>query len=137
MTIHDRIAAEALALVGVPFRLHGRSTLHGLDCVGLGALAVARAGGPIGPLPGYQLRGMSAARAGQSLHAAGFVPVEEASPGTLLVAESGPMQLHLMVWTARGLVHADAGLRRVVLMPFPSPWPVLGRWRLTTSSQQG
>lgn len=137
MTIHDRIAAEALGLVGVPFRLHGRSTLTGLDCVGLAALAVVRAGGTIGSLPDYQLRGMSAARAGQGLWAAGFAPVEAASPGTLLMAQSGPMQLHLMVWTARGLVHADAGLGRVVLMPSPSPWPVLGQWRLTTSSLQG
>ncbi|HWJ71219.1 MAG TPA: peptidoglycan endopeptidase [Sphingobium sp.] len=137
MSIHDRIAAQALALVGVPFRLHGRCELTGLDCVGLAALAVARAGGPVGELPGYQLRGTSAARAGRALRAAGFIPVDEISPGALLLAESGPMQLHLMVATGRGFVHADAGLGRVVLMPLPAPWPILGRWRLVTASQQG
>jgi len=136
MTIHERIAAQALALVGVPFRLHGRCERTGLDCVGLAALAVARAGGPMAELPGYQLRGTSPASADRALRAAGLVPVDEAAPGTLLLAHSGPMQLHLMVGTASGLVHADAGLGRVVLMPCPAPWPILGRWRLITSSQQ-
>jgi len=137
MSIHDRIAVQALMLVGVPFRLHGRCEMTGLDCVGLAALAVARAGGPVAALPGYQLRGTRVASAVRALQAAGFAPVEEVSPGALLLADSGPMQLHLMVGTARGLVHADAGLGRVVLMPFPAPWPILGRWRLNMSSQQG
>ncbi len=137
MSIHDRIAAQALALLGVPFRLHGRCELTGLDCVGLAALAVARAGGPVADLPGYQLRGTSVASAGRALRAAGFAPVDEVTPGALLLAQSGPMQLHLMIATARGLVHADAGLGRVVLMPFPALWPIQGRWRLTPSSQQG
>lgn len=136
MTIHDRIAAQALALVGVPFRLHGRCELTGLDCVGLAALAVARAGGPVAELPSYQLRGTSLASAGRGLRAAGFAPVDDATSGTLLLARSGPMQLHLMLGTARGLVHADAGLGRVVLMPFPAPWPILGRWRLISSSER-
>ncbi|HZV19342.1 MAG TPA: peptidoglycan endopeptidase [Sphingobium sp.] len=136
MELHERIAAEALALLGVPFRLHGRSALTGLDCVGLAALAVVRAGGRIGTLPDYRLRGTSLARAERALRAAGFVQVETAAPGTLLMARSGPMQLHLMIAAGAGLVHADAGLGRVVLMPALSPWPVLGRWRLTPSSGQ-
>ncbi|OJY67487.1 MAG: hypothetical protein BGP16_02880 [Sphingobium sp. 66-54] len=136
MGLDDRIAAEALALLGVPFRLHGRSPLTGLDCVGLAALAVARAGGRVGALPDYRLRGTSVARAERALRAAGFALADAATAGTLLVARSGPMQLHLMIAAGGGLVHADAGLGRVVLMPAPSPWPVLGRWRLIPSSTQ-
>ena len=136
MAMDDRIAAEALALIGVPFRLHGRSPLTGLDCVGLAALAVTRAGGRIGALPDYRLRGTSVERVERALRAAGFAPVETAAPGTLLVARSGPMQLHLMIAARGGAVHADAGLGRVVLMPAPSPWPVLGQWRLIPSSMQ-
>ena len=44
MSAADRAAqvvAAARALVGVPFRLHGRDR-DGLDCVGLAALALGR-----------------------------------------------------------------------------------------------
>lgn len=137
MDIHERIAAEALALVGVPFRLHGRSEETGLDCVGLAALAAHRAGVRIGRLPGYRLRGTSLANVEETLRVAGYEPVERAGAGDLWIAQSGPMQLHLMIGAGGGLVHADAGLRRVVRMPLPSPWPVLGQWRLIVHSIEG
>ena len=38
-----RIVAAARAMLGVPFRLHGRSEA-GVDCVGLAVLALGRAG---------------------------------------------------------------------------------------------
>jgi cell wall-associated NlpC family hydrolase len=129
MNIGEGIAAEALALVGAPFRLRGRSAETGLDCVGLALLALRRAGCAVPDPPGYRLRGTSGERAAQLLGAAGLRPVADARPGDILLADSGPLQLHLMVRTRRGLVHAHAGLGRVVLMPLPSPWPVLGRWR--------
>jgi len=137
MTLNERIAAEALALVGVRFRLHGRSEATGLDCVGLAALAVERAGGRAAPLPAYRLRGMGPIRAGQAIADLGWTPVAAACPGDLLLADSGPMQLHVMILTQTGLVHAHAGLGRVVLMPLPSPWPILGNWRLTNSHDGG
>lgn len=137
MSMGDRIAGEALALVGVPFRLHGRSETMGLDCVGLAVLATQRAGEHIGKLPAYRLRGMSLAGVEAALRSTGFAPVEDVAPGDILVAASGPMQLHLMVRSERGLVHADAGLRRVVIMPPPSPWPILGQWRLVSVSSKG
>ena len=49
--------------------------------------------------------------------------------GDLLMMRTGPGQLHLGIWTGAGLVHADAGLRRVVERPGAPPWPVLGCWR--------
>jgi cell wall-associated NlpC family hydrolase len=131
MVLGERLAAEALALAGVPFRLRGRDPATGLDCVGLVALAAARAGLSVGPLPDYALRGTDPAQATRALAAAGFdLATGMAAQGDLLLAQSGPMQLHLMIRAAGGLVHAHAGLGRVVLMPAPSPWPLLGQWRL-------
>lgn len=129
MTFGERIAAEALALVGVPFRLHGQTESSGLDCVGLAALAMQRAGAIPGVLPAYRIRGMGLARVEALLRAAGLKPAADNRPGDIIVCESGPMQLHLMISTNEGCVHAHAGLGRVVLMPAPGPWPLLGQWR--------
>ena len=135
MEIGERLAAEALALVGEPFRLHGRVAETGLDCVGLVVLAVQRAGLKVCSLPHYHLRGARLPVAEAGLRATGFMPVETRDAGDILIAETGPMQLHLMILTPVGLVHADAGLGRVVLMPEPSPWPVLGTWRCTNEGK--
>lgn len=137
MDLGKRIAGEALALVGVAFRLHGRTEESGLDCVGLAALALARAGVQVGDLPPYQLRGTSLIRVEEALRVAGFEPVAQASTGDMLIALSGSMQLHLMIQTGKGIVHADAGLGRVVCMPAPSPWPILGSWRWAETNERG
>lgn len=129
MNLGERIAAEALALVGVRFRLHGRSAQTGLDCVGLVALAAARAGWPVARLPAYRLRGTGRGKAERAFAEAGFTPAEVTCPGDVLLVEGGPMQLHLMIHSDGGLIHAHAGLGRVVLMPSPSPWALLGCWR--------
>ncbi len=68
------------------------------------------------------------------LEAAGLVPAVGQQPGDVLVMRSGPEQLHLGVVTELGLVHADAGLRRVVERPGRPEWPVLGVWRLQTQA---
>lgn len=129
MDIADRIAAEALALVGTPFRLRGRDPRVGLDCVGLALLALARAGVPVSEPPPYQLRGTSRDRAEAVLRRGGLVPVAHERSGDLLLVESGPMQLHLMIRAGEAHVHAHAGLGRVVAMPLPALWPVTGIWR--------
>ena len=38
-------------------------------------------------------------------------------------------QLHLAIRVSDGIVHADAGLRRVAWRPGAPPWPVLGYWK--------
>ncbi len=133
MTIGSRIAAEALGLIGAPFRLRGRDPRTGIDCVGLALLAYGRAGLRVEEPPGYQLRGTSLARAGTMLRAAGLMPAPGRAAGDLLLVEAGPMQLHFMICASAGAcaghVHAHAGLGRVVLMPGASPWPVRGAWR--------
>jgi hypothetical protein len=46
-----------------------------------------------------------------------------------------PCQFHFAIAvTAARIVHAHAGLRKVVLGPLPDAWPVVGRWRLPSPS---
>ena len=52
-----------------------------------------------------------------------------AAAGDVLLVKSGPMQLHVVVLTDLGYLHADASLRRVVEVPGPVPWPALSAWR--------
>ena len=125
----SRVAEAALAAVGARFRLHGRDPATGLDCVGLVAWSLA-AGGYAGAVPtGYRLRGGDATAVAGLLDA-GLVRVAEAAAGDVLLMRTGPGQLHLGVWVTIGLVHADAGLGRVVMRPGAVAWPVLGCWRV-------
>jgi len=123
----DLVVARARALTGVRFRPQGRSAETGLDCVGLVAAALGAGGVPAD----YALRGGSAAKLGDGLRAAGLRPAGIARAGDVLVLAAGPAQLHLGIFTGAGLIHADAGLRRIVERPGEAPWPVLGIWRAT------
>lgn len=120
------IAEAAQSLVGTPFRLHGRDPRFGLDCIGVASVALLRAGLANNPPQGYRLRGHDLAGwenlISQNGLAQGSAPVQ---PGDLLIVRPGPAQLHILVATDHGhFVHAHAGLRRVVIMPGPSPWPI-------------
>jgi lipoprotein Spr len=126
----EAIVARARALVGVRFRPQGRSAGLGLDCIGLAAMATER---PLAGVPrDYRLRSSDAATLEAGLRSAGLVPVapDEAAGGDLLVVQAGPAQLHVIVLTGAGFVHADAGLRRVVEVPGAVPWPALSGWRV-------
>ncbi|HEX7875161.1 MAG TPA: peptidoglycan endopeptidase [Sphingobium sp.] len=125
----ERIVAAARDLVGAPFRLHGRSGERGVDCVGLAALAFVRAGHRGEPPRGYGLRSGDEARTRHWLEQAGLRGVDEARAGDLALVRPGPLQLHLMIVTPGGHIHAHAGLGRVVETPGASPWPVIGHWR--------
>jgi cell wall-associated NlpC family hydrolase len=116
--------ARARALVGVRFRAQGR-TAAGVDCVGLVAAALGRTG----VRSDYALRGGSLTALEGALVDAGLREAEAAEPGDVLVMQAGPGQWHLGVWTGAGLVHADAGLRRVVERPGDVPWPLVSVWR--------
>lgn len=124
------VVEAARAAVGSRFRLHGRDPRFGLDCVGLVALAL-RAGGCAGAVPeGYALRGGSRARFARLIEAAGLCATDAIAPGDLLLFDAGPQQFHLGIAVPGGVVHADAGLGRVVERPGVAPWPVLGAWRI-------
>lgn len=119
------IVARGRALIGVRFRAQGRSAA-GLDCVGLVAHAIGASDVP----RDYALRGASPARLAAELEAAGLRRAGTIRPGDVLVMNAGPGQLHLGIWSGAGLIHGDAGLRRVVERPGPPPWPVTGIWRI-------
>ena len=122
------VAEAARLLVGTPFRAQGRGP-DGLDCVGLAAAAL-RAGGYAGEVPrGYRLRCGDRGRMADRLDAV-LERADGEEPGDLLLCASGPGQLHLAIRVAGGIVHADAGLGRVVERPGAVPWPVIGAWRL-------
>lgn len=127
----EAIAARAQALVGVRFRAQGRSAA-GLDCVGLVAAALGR-----DSVPGdYAMRGGSLDALVLELGRAGLAEVADLRAGDVMIVKAGPGQLHLGVWTGAALVHADAGLRRVVERPGAVPWPVVSVWRMPGGGEE-
>lgn len=121
----DEAIARARALIGTRFRPQGRSAAEGMDCIGLVAAAI----GVRTPPGDYALRGGSEERLAAELRAAGLRPADGMRPGDVLIFAPGPAQLHLGLFTGTGLVHGDAGLRRVTERPLPFPWPLIGIWR--------
>jgi cell wall-associated NlpC family hydrolase len=125
------LAAAAESLVGVPFRFRGRDPATGLDCVGLVAAALEAAGLPVPPIATYAMRQRDYSP--QLAAATGCFDDAEGAPepGDLLLFRPGPAQVHLAVAAAGGtLVHAHAGLGKVVATPPPCPWPIERHWRL-------
>lgn len=125
------VAVAAMTLVGTPFRLHGRDPATGLDCVGLVAAALARAGAkPIAPT-GYGLRNLGIGQWLPLAEQSGLVRVSDAiRAGDVLLIALAHSQHHLVIAAdlAR-VVHAHAGLRRVVLQPHDPTWRASACWR--------
>lgn len=124
-----RVVAAALAMVGAPFRLHGRMPEHGVDCVGLVQLAYRQAGHRANAPLAYGLRSGNDGHAGRWLAEAGLRSVDDTGQGDVVLVRPGPLQLHLMIAVPDGHVHAHAGIGQVVETPGEAPWPVIGRWR--------
>ncbi|MEA3015540.1 MAG: hypothetical protein QOI38_262 [Sphingomonadales bacterium] len=127
------VVARARSLIGVRYRPQGRSEETGLDCIGVAILAFDA---PVEAVPrDYRLRGTDLQAIEAELERHGLVRGGAFDPraGDLGLFVPGPAQVHLAVLTGTGLVHADAGLRRVVERPLPSPWPPLAYWRLATA----
>jgi murein DD-endopeptidase / murein LD-carboxypeptidase len=126
-TRQERTESRAISQLGVAFRLHGRLPDIALDCIGLAAHAAEFS------VPSdYCLRGDFQTRISAFLHRSGFTvcaPNTPAEAGDVVLAQTAPHQMHIMIAVQGGFVHAHAGLRRVVMMPAPSPWPILGRWQ--------
>lgn len=124
------LAIAAEALVGTRYRLHGRDPATGLDCVGLLSATLTAIGRtPVLPA-GYALRmhrlpGLDPFLQGCGLALADGPP----APGDVMLTRVGACQFHLLIAGRGGrLIHAHAGLRRVVAMPGPPAWPVIHRW---------
>ena len=132
-----RFAACAEQLAGSPFRLHGREP-DGLDCVGLVALALARAGLKA-PVPaGYRLRNTDVSAfmpfAAQAGFAAACGPLQR---GDLLLVRPGAAQQHLCIAIDPSrIVHAHAGLGRVAVHTLPAAWHIQYHWRLCADPKE-
>lgn len=113
------IYAAAQSLIGTRFRLHGRDDVGGVDCVGLVALAYARAGFILSmPPDDYPLRGVGRAEMEVGLVAVGLKRRAGAAVcGDVALVDCGHGQLHLAVVGRHAHIHAHAGLRRVVETP--------------------
>jgi lipoprotein Spr len=123
----SEIVASARRCVGTRFRLQGRDRDTGLDCVGVAGVAL-----------GAALPPASYAQRSREIYAYAVLAEElglreifpgEARPGDLVVYAPGPGQLHTVIITPGGYVHADARLRKVVETPGTPPWPVVVAWR--------
>lgn len=128
------LACAAEALVGTPFRLHGRDPVIGLDCVGLLSAALAAIGRPAAFPNGYALRNTSVDRFLPDPAAIGFIIASgQIEPGDVLLVQSGPALFHLLVAARHaGFVHAHAGLRRVVHSAGPGSGKPCRHWRLAS-----
>ena len=127
-----RLALAAEALVGVPFRLHGRDVATGLDCVGVVGAALAGIGRGAAVPVGYAMKMRSVDGLLGGAAACGLVPAAgPGRPGDVMLFALGPAQFHLAVAdSGGGIVHAHAGLRRVVRGALPVAWDLRARWRL-------
>lgn len=132
MVSQRRLAAVAAARAGVGtrFRPQGRIIGLGLDCVGVALLAAAGAGIKVDHLPAYALSGDHAAMLRDALRAIGCRRVRQARPGDVIEYALTPGHRHLAVQAGAGIIHAHAGLGRVVEGPAPAEWPVVACWAL-------
>lgn len=126
------LARAALGMVGCPFRLHGRDPVSGLDCVGLVAAALAATGAtPMAPT-GYGLRNLGVDPWLPLAASSGLVPASgPVRAGDILLITLGFAQHHLAIAIdASCVVHAHAGLRRVVEQPRDPAWHISAQWRI-------
>jgi cell wall-associated NlpC family hydrolase len=128
--IGARAFAAARAMVGVRFRPQGRDPGTGLDCVGLVWAAYAAAGCTLRSPRDYPLRGWSEGRIVAALAAAGFRVVTDVRDGDVALIALPAGQFHLGLIGVDRMVHAHAGLKRVVETPLGDGFLSTTRWRL-------
>lgn len=125
-------------MVGARFRPQGCDPRIGLDCVGLVWAAYAAAGRVLARPGGYPLRGWARGRVEAGLEGAGFGPAgEERREGDVALIALDAGQFHLGLIGTDRLVHAHAGLRRVVETPVEGMGQDVARWRLVSRPSRG
>jgi cell wall-associated NlpC family hydrolase len=131
------LAQAAANLIGCQFRLHGRDPVTGLDCVGLVVAALAAIGVRPSAPTGYGLRNLAVEH--WLHHAAGSGLTPAPGPerrGDVLLIALGACQHHMAIAADNGFViHAHAGLRRVVRQPHDPAWQLCAKWRAALSSE--
>lgn len=132
------LALAAQALVGAPYRLHGRNPATGLDCIGVLACALEAAGRQPALPSSYRLRNRTVPPFDAMASTNGLSAASgSVLPGDVLIVRPGPCQQHLLIASApHQFVHAHIALKRIVCGPLRPDWPLLGHWRLTPSPQE-
>jgi len=124
--------AAARAGLGTRFRPQGRMPRLGLDCIGVALLAAAGAGIMLPALPAYVLGGDHGALLAATCRALGLRRVrggmQRAKPGDLIEYRLAAGHRHVAVLSDTGIIHAHAGLGRVVEGPAPDDWAVVAAW---------
>lgn len=128
----EALAEAAENLIGVPFLFHGTDPAAGLDCVGLVAASLVAIGrSPVAPR-GYRLRNLSVEQWLISADRSGLA--RRSGPpqrGDIVLLALPPSQHHVAVATgSHEIVHAHAGLRRVVRQPIDPSMRVAACWCL-------
>ncbi len=126
------IVTATRTCVGTVFRPQGRVVGLGLDCVGVVMVAAraARASALIDTvIPAYRLAGTHGALLEDVLLRMGCEVALAPGHGDVMVLEPRSGQRHLGVRTALGIIHAHAGLGRVVEGPVDPAWRLVGHWR--------
>jgi len=129
--MHSRsttIVAAARRCVGTRFRPQGRAPGIGLDCIGVALFAGAAAGARF-TVPRYALGGDGQDALDTALPEQGCTPVGLPRPGDLILVAPASGRRHLGIVTDAGIIHAHAGLNRVVEGPLDPAWRRLGAWR--------
>lgn len=133
--IGSAIALAARQCLGAPFRLHGRDPATGLDCVGLVAWALDRAGQGVMAPADYSLRMADSERVFAFAKAQQWQPLNAYPPrtGSILLLRPSPVQLHLGIVAGAHFIHAHARLRRVVEAPLPPVADIVAAWAVPSS----
>lgn len=125
------LADAAAALVGSPFRLHGRDPATGLDCVGVVAAAMAATGRNADFPVGYSFKRRDVAGLEAVADQLGYrEAAEPVAPNDVVLFRVGACQFHFAIALDDGaLVHAHAGLRQVIRGTPPPDWQHCAHWR--------
>ncbi|MEM7688582.1 MAG: hypothetical protein AAF291_06145 [Pseudomonadota bacterium] len=130
------LAKAARGFVGVPFRLHGRDPVLGMDCVGLLVASLRAIGARAVDPVGYALRNRKIDRWLECADQSGLMRVSAPLElGDVMLVSPGPLQHHILIAdTSETAIHAHAGLRRVVRQPLATDERIQARWRLSAHS---
>jgi len=132
-----RLAQAAVGLLGVRFRLYGRDPETGLDCVGLVAASLTAIGRQPKVPRGYRLRNTGIDQWLGLAERSNLRPVlTKPLAGDVVLIEPGPAQNHLLIVEDAGsVIHAHAGLGRVVRQALDPSIAHLIRWRLAPNAK--
>lgn len=133
-----QLCEAAGSLIGTPFRLNGRDAQSGVDCLGLIIVALRKAGHPVADPRDYRLRQRTVDHLMPFARRNGFEPhLGITVPGDLLLFALPGLQHHVALAADQGrIIHAHAGLRRVVEGQADPNWIAVATWRFASETME-